>query len=152
MINLGIYSGKSAPEVRFSPTALDRILEVAALLAVLAVWGGVCWLSVRTEGRLSPDVWMTGGGALLCFLLVGMSAYLPVRHFNFPVRVDARNVAVQYLLAVRLVRVLNVWLCLTFFLALFREHYAFARIGLLLSLLLLVPVLLVYYLLAFRYK
>lgn len=152
MINLGIYSGKNAPEVRFTPTVLDRILEAAALLVQFATWGGIYWLSVRTEEPLSSDVWMTGGSSLFCFLLIGISAYLPIRYFNFPVRVDARNVAVQYLLAVRLGRVLNVWVGLTFFLALFREYYEFAKVGLPLSLLLLVPVLLGYYVLAFRYK
>lgn len=35
MINLGHYSGKNCPNVRFQPTVLDRILEGTALLIVL---------------------------------------------------------------------------------------------------------------------
>ncbi len=35
MINLGPYSGKNCPNVRFQPTVLDRILEGTALLIVL---------------------------------------------------------------------------------------------------------------------
>lgn len=35
MINLGPYSGKNCPNVRFKPTVLDRILEGTALLIVL---------------------------------------------------------------------------------------------------------------------
>jgi hypothetical protein len=38
MINLGPYSGKNYPNVRFQPTVLDRILEGTALLIVLVTW------------------------------------------------------------------------------------------------------------------
>ncbi len=38
MINLGPYSGKNCPNVRFQPTVLDRILEGTALLIVLVTW------------------------------------------------------------------------------------------------------------------
>ena len=37
MINLGPYSGKNCPNVRFQPTVLDRILEGTALLVLLGV-------------------------------------------------------------------------------------------------------------------
>ena len=35
MINLGPYSDKNCPNVRFQPTVIDRILEGTALLIVL---------------------------------------------------------------------------------------------------------------------
>ncbi len=35
MINLGPYSGKNCPNVRFHPTVIDRILEGTGLLIVL---------------------------------------------------------------------------------------------------------------------
>ena len=38
MINLGPYSGKNCPDVRFQPTVIDRILEGTALLVVLVTW------------------------------------------------------------------------------------------------------------------
>ena len=38
MINLGPYSGKNYPNVRFLPSLLDRILEGTALLIVLVTW------------------------------------------------------------------------------------------------------------------
>lgn len=38
MINLGPYSGKKCPNVRFQPAVLDRILEGTALLIVLVTW------------------------------------------------------------------------------------------------------------------
>ena len=33
MINLGPYSGKNCPNVRFQPTVIDRILEVRPCLS-----------------------------------------------------------------------------------------------------------------------
>lgn len=47
MINLGSYSGKHCPDVRFCPTLIDRLLEGVALslvllarvLAMYYVWG-----------------------------------------------------------------------------------------------------------------
>ena len=38
MINLGPYSVKNCPNVRFQPTVIDRILEGTALLIVLVTW------------------------------------------------------------------------------------------------------------------
>ncbi len=37
MINLGPYSGKNCPNVRYSPNIIDRVLEGAALLVLLAI-------------------------------------------------------------------------------------------------------------------
>lgn len=152
MINLGFYSGKDAPEVRFRPMVIDRMLEAAALLVVLATWVGVYWLYVQTEGRLPSYVWVMGGCSVCCFLLVGAAAYLPVRFINFPVRVNERNVGIQYLLAVRLVRVMNILLCLVLLRRSFVEFCELLNYVWVFSLLLLVPALLVYYVLAFRYK
>ena len=50
MINLGPYSGKNCPNVRFQPTVLDRILEGMALLVVLVTWGGIYWLYTQKGG------------------------------------------------------------------------------------------------------
>ena len=36
MINLGPYSGKNCPNVRFQPTVIDRILEGTALLIAVS--------------------------------------------------------------------------------------------------------------------
>lgn len=152
MINLGFYSGKNAPEVRFRPMVIDRILEAAALLVVLATWVGIYWLYVQAEGRLSSYVWMMGGCSVFCFLLMWVAACLPVRFINFPVRVNERNIGIQYLLAVRLVRVMNIILCLLLLGELLVEFYGFPKSLLVLLLLLLMLVLLVYYVLAFKYK
>ena len=50
MINLGPYSGKNCPNVRFQPTVIDRILEGTALLIVLVTWISIYWLYTQREG------------------------------------------------------------------------------------------------------
>ena len=112
MINLGPYSGKNCPNVRFHPTVIDRILEGTALLVVLVTWVGIYWLYTQREGALLSAVWVMGGCSIFCFLLMGGLAYLPVRFINFPIRVTERNAAVQYLFAIRLTRVMNIILLL----------------------------------------
>ena len=152
MINLGSYSGKGAPEVRFRPMVIDRSLEGVALLVVLATWVGIGCLYVQTDGRLSSYVWAMGGCSVFCFLLMWITSYVPVRFINFPVRVNERNVGIQYLLAVRLVRVMNIIVCLMLLACSFLEHCEFSKYLLMLSWLLLALALLGYYVLAFKYK
>lgn len=152
MINLGPYSGKNCPDVRFRPTVIDRILEGAALLVVLVTWIGIFWLYAQKGNSLSPDVWMMGGFSVFCFLLLSIAGYLPIRFINFPVRVTERNAGVQYLLAIRLTRVMNVILTLTFLGAAFRDHCAFGRILFFIPLVLMGLAFAGYYILALKYK
>lgn len=152
MINLGFYSGKECPDVRFHPTLVDRLLEMAALLVVLATWGGIGWLYTHEGNSLSPDVWTMGGVSLLCAVLLGIAGYAPIRFINFPVRINGRNAAIQYLLAIRLVRVMNVLLCLNFLFAVFMEHSALAALCLKIALALLALAFIAYYVLAFKCK
>ncbi len=67
MINLGPYSGKKCPNVRFQPTVLDRILEGTALLIVLVTWISIYWL--YTQGEAAPAARRLGDGWLLIVLL-----------------------------------------------------------------------------------
>lgn len=151
MINLGSYSGKNCPEVRYRPTALDRILEGAALFILLATWVCIYWLYTRKGGALSPNVWVMGGTSVFTFIIMGISSYLPVRFFNFPVRVNERNIVIQYLLAVRLTRVMNIIMCLTFLSAVFLDYYKIAFYFFIATFALLILAFIGYYVLAFRY-
>ena len=104
MINLGPYSGKNCPNVRFQPTVIDRILEGTALLIVLVTW---------------------------------ISIY---------------NAAVQYLFAIRLTRVMNIILLLVLLGSVWGLYYAFGKLLLLVSFVLLGVAFIGYYILAFKYK
>ena len=152
MINLGFYSGRNCPNVRFQPTVIDRILEGAVLFVILLTWGGIYWLYTQKGLSLSPNVWMMGGISVFCAVLLGVCSYLPIRFINFPVRVNERNAGIQYVLAIRLVRGLNVILSLNFFFTTFMEYSASASLCLNISLVLLVLLFITYYILAFKYK
>ena len=152
MINLGPYSGKNCPNVRFQPTVIDRILEGTALLIVLVTWISIYWLYTQREGALLPAVWVMGGCSIFCFLLMGGLAYLPVRCINFPIGVTERNAAVQYLFAIRLTRVMNIILLLVLLGSVWGLYYAFGKLLLLVSFVLLGVAFIGYYILAFKYK
>lgn len=152
MINLGSYSGKNCPDVRFRPALMDRLLEGIALLLVLATWAVIGWLSIQKEESLLSAVWVAGGCSLFSFLLLGGSAYLPVRFINFPVRVTERNVAVQYLLAVRFVRVLNIVISLVMLALVLVLYDAWGRLLFFVSFVLMGLAIIGYYVLAFKYK
>ena len=102
MINLGPYSGKNCPNVRFQPTVIDRILEGTALLIVLVTWISIYWLYTQREGALLPAVWVMGGCSIFCFLLMGGLAYLPVRFtislFGSPSAMRLFNICLPYAL------------------------------------------------------
>lgn len=152
MLNLGLYSGKDCPDVRFRPRLLDRVLEGIALLVVLATWACIGWLYLRRGGDLASEVWLTGGSALVGCLLVGGCAYLPVRFINFPVRVGRRNVGIQYLLVVRFVRVLNIVLSLLFLCGVFVPYYPLAELLFNLCVTLLLLCFVPYFIFAWRYR
>lgn len=152
MINLGPYSGKNCPDVRFRPTVADRMLEGTALLLVLATWAVIGWQYIQEE-PLQSVVWVMGGCSLFSFLLVGGSAYLPVRFINFPVRVTERNVAVQYMFALRFVRMLNIFLALALLASVLGLYYAaWGTLLFFVSFVLLGLAIAGYYVFAFRYK
>lgn len=152
LINLGSYPGRDCPNIHFKPTVIDRILEAVALLMLLVVWVSVYLLYTWKGGILSHNVWIMGGMALFCTVLLGICSYAPVRNINFPVRVNERNIGVQYLLAVRLIRILNVTLNLIFLSSIFGEYYKMARLFFYTGFGVLSLILIVYFVIAHKYK
>ena len=98
MLNLGPYSTKEFPNIRVYPTVIDRILEGVAVLLAVAAWGCAIWVYTHAEDKIVANFSLFAAGlGTFCLLLVGFSAYLPIRWIRFPVRITERNVAVQYL-------------------------------------------------------
>ena len=123
LINLGSHTPQDMPNVRFRPALIDHLLEVAAFLPVLATWIYILYCYRQSDGDIPSDLYETGGMALFVFILLGAVGYFPLRYINFPFRVKPHNVVYQYLLALRLCRVLNIVLCLMhFFIALSGSH------------------------------
>ncbi|MCD8030663.1 MAG: hypothetical protein LUF85_07555 [Bacteroides sp.] len=107
MFNLGFYSGRKAPDIRLAPTRLDRVMELVALLLLIAAW--VLILVPYFKGETENDNWLISMiVSTAVFALVAWTGYMPVRFINFPVRVHEGNVVIQYLYATRFGRVLNI--------------------------------------------
>lgn len=152
MINLGPYSGKNCPNVRYQPGVIDRVLELAALLILLTIWGCVYWLYTQKGAFLSPDVWIAGGASALSLVLVEVCSYAPVRKINFPVCVNERNIGIQYLLVIRFIRAMNLILGLIFLSSVFMSYYELASIFFWIATILLFVAFAVYFVFAFKYK
>lgn len=152
MINLGPYSGKDCPNVRYQPRVIDRILDGVALFLLLAICGAICWLYIHVAAPLSKNVWVLGGMAVLISAIMYFCSYAPVRLVNFPVRVHKLNIAVQYLLAIRFVKVLSVILNLSFLFGVFMDYYKWASILFGSSFVLLILAFIGYYIVAFSYR
>ena len=63
------------------------------------------------------------------FLLLFAVGYCPMRFINFPFRVGPHNIIFQYLLALRLCRVLNIILSTQFLFATLSTYHAWANVG-----------------------
>lgn len=152
MINLGPHSGKNCPNVHYHPGVLDRALEVAALLIVLAIWGCIYWLYTQRGVSHSSEMWISGGLSVLSFVILALSSYAPVRMINFPVRVNEQNIGIQYLLAVRFTRVMNIILGLLFMSSLLINYYRIASIFFGIAIALMFIAFVIYFVFALKYK
>lgn len=152
MINLGPYSGKNCPNVHYQPRVVDRALEVAALLIVLAIWGCIYWLYTQEGVSNSSRMWILGGMSVLGFIISALSSYAPVRMINFPVSVNEQNIGIQYLLAVRFLRVLNIILELFFLSSLLMSYSRIASVFFGIAIVLMFIAFVIYFVFALKYK
>lgn len=107
MINLGRYSGNGR-DLRYRRAKVDYILTGIALIPVLVEWGFIAYRAGAAGMNFGAAGAADGMVALLVFLVLGSSMFLPVRVFNFPFRITEANIARQYVLAIRLCQVLNI--------------------------------------------
>lgn len=108
-INLGRYYVDDELSVRFTPSVIDRILEVAAIVIGLVALGFAYYLCYKTEEEFILK-WLFPLVIPLSVFLLYRSGYASPQKISFPVRITKQNLGIQYLLAVRLVRVLNILL------------------------------------------
>lgn len=107
MINLGRYSGNGR-DLRYRRAKVDYILTGIALIPVLVEWGFIAYRIGAAGMNFGAAGAADGMVALLVFLVLGSSMFLPIRVFNFPFRITEANIARQYVLAIRLCQVLNI--------------------------------------------
>lgn len=160
MLKLGSHSATEFSGVRIHPTVVDRILEGVAVLLVVAFWACAVWVYFHVEDKVTANSsFLYAGLGTLVFLLMGVSAYFPIRFVRFPVRITERNVATQFFLVTRMVRVQNIMIVLLFSVLIFSKVEMGFGIpqGLCSKLMvgvscLMVMVMVVYNVLAFKYK
>lgn len=150
LIHLGPDAPQNLPNLRFRPAPADRLLELGALLPLLAnaIYVLVQWR--RLDDALPSDCYTSLLTALLVFLLLLGAGYLPLRFINFPFRLKPTNVVRQYVLVLRFCRAINIVLGLMFLsatLAVFHPWADAARAG---CLVLLILVFAGYFCLAWR--
>lgn len=108
-INLGRYYVDDELSVRFTPSVIDRILEVVAIVIGLVALGFAYYLCYKTKEDFILK-WLFPLVIPLSVFLLYRSGYASPQKISFPVRITKQNLGIQYLLAVRLVRVLNILL------------------------------------------
>lgn len=150
-INLGPFSGKNAPEIHYHPSITDRILEGTAALCLLSGIGIVCWNYFHTDILSDYGVYGIFISIVVFALLFG-GAYAPVRCINFPVRIGKHNVVKQYILVTKLIRIFNIFLTMFMVAGILSDYYKWVAILKVISLIICVLSIGVYYILAFRYK
>lgn len=160
MLNLGPFSGKDISGLRIQPTLIDRILEGAAVLLVVASWVSALWVYTHVEDKSAANYSLMAAG--LCTFIVpllGACAYLPIRWVRFPVHINERNAATQYFFAIRVARVVNVFFAFMFLVLVFDKvevemglAQGLCNILVTATVSMILIAFLVYYFFAFKYK
>jgi len=120
MINLGFNSGKDMPNVYVELTPIDRILEGLAVLLMTAAW--VLAIVFYFNSPVPSGRLFIGPCAMIVFTVVFIwASRAPIRLYNFPVKVNERNYVMQYVIASRFTRVINLIGNLTLFCTLLIE-------------------------------
>lgn len=158
MINLGFYSGRNMPPVYLEPKSVDRILEGISILLMAAAWvmAIVFYYDLPSpSGRL----FINPGVMVVLTVMFLWASRAPIRLYNFPVKLNERNYVMQYLIASRFTRVVNLFGNLIFFCGLFVEVEPLfdVRIGFFRMIMgavggLLLVAFIGYYIFAFRYR
>ena len=120
MINLGFNSGKDMPNVYVELSPIDRILEGLVILLMAAAW--VLAIVFYFDSPLPSSRLFIGPCAMIVFTVVFIwASRAPIRLYNFPVKLNERNYVMQYVIASRFTRVVNLIGNLTLFCTLLIE-------------------------------
>jgi uncharacterized membrane protein len=107
----------------------DWILEGLALIALISFFGVMLYqyhllpetIPTHFNGAGQPDdfgsrdtIWILPIIAFIAWIMMTLIVRIP-QTFNFPVKINERNAKVQYVLAIRLVRILKIGIILVFF-------------------------------------
>ena len=148
-INFGPYSVQDQDiNIKYHPSLVDRVLEVISALMVIAG----CVYFVANSGFEDKDL-LTGFliNLLVC-LLVFTCPYTPVEYIRFPVRISRQNIVKQYIIALRLMRIVNIFICLLLVFNALSINYPWANPVIGISVAAMLLSIMVYYIFAIRNK
>lgn len=80
------------------------------------------------------------------------SAYAPVLYIRFPVRISGRNIVKQYVMALRLMRIVNIFICLMLVFNALSINFPWANPAIGISVAAMLLSIMVYYIFANRNK
>ena len=89
---------------------------------------------------------------LLVCLLVFTCPYTPVEYIRFPVRISRQNIVKQYVMALRLMRIVNILICLMLVFNALSINYPWANPAIGISVTAMLLSIMVYYIFAIRNK
>ena len=148
-INLGPYSVQDQDiNIKYHPSLIDRVFEAVSALMVIAG----CIYFVANSGFENKDTLAGFLINLLVCLLVFTCPYTPVEYIRFPVRISRQNIVKQYIMALRLMRIVNIFICLLLVFNALSINYPWANPAIGISVAAMLLSILVYYIFAIRNK
>ena len=148
-INLGPYSVHDQDiNIKYHPSLIDRVFEAVSALMVIAG----CIYFVANSGFENKDTLAGFLINLLVCLLVFTCPYTPVEYIRFPVRISRQNIVKQYIMALRLMRIVNIFICLLLVFNALSINYPWANPAIGISVAAMLLSILVYYIFAIRNK
>ena len=148
-INLGPYSVHDQDiNIKYHPSLIDRVFEAVSALMVIAG----CIYFVANSGFENKDTLAGFLINLLVCLLVFTCPYTPVEYIRFPVRISRQNIVKQYVMALRLMRIVNILICLMLVFNALSINYPWANPAIGISVTAMLLSIMVYYIFAIRNK
>lgn len=140
---------RQLPKIKYRPGLPARLMEIAVVLLLVAAWVFVGVNYERGSESSSAMLITVLCGWVGIIALMGI-AYMPSDFYNLPFRLTPANIAVQYALAVRLIRILNVILACIYLFSVVACLHEWALTVVLALVGLMVLALIVYFVLAYR--
>ena len=148
-INLGPYSVQDQDiNIKYHPSLIDRVFEAVSALMVIAG----CIYFVANSGFENKDTLAGFLINLLVCLLVFTCPYTPVEYIRFPVRISRQNIVKQYIMALRLMRIVNIFISLMLVFNALSINYPWANPVIGISVTAMLLSIMVYYIFAIRNK
>lgn len=148
-INLGPYSAQDQDiNIKYHPSLIDRVFEVISALMVIAG----CIYFVANSGFENKDTLAGFLINLLVCLLIFTCPYAPVEYIRFPVGISRQNIVKQYIMALRLMRIVNIFISLMLVFNALSINYPWANPVIGISVTAMLLSIMVYYIFAIRNK